>query len=340
MTVSDLFGRPLGNLRLSVTDRCNLRCSYCMPEQEYRWLPQPDMLSFEEISNLVDAFVELGVTRVRLTGGEPLLRRDLARLVELLSAKPALRDIAITTNGVLLAEQAAGLARAGLRRFTISLDTLRPRVFRELTGRDDHARVMAGIDAAVATGLPDLKLDCVVMRGTNEGELVDLVAFARERRAEIRFIEYMDVGGATRWSMERVVPRPEMLERIEHALGPAEALPSDDRAPAERWRLADGTSFGIIASTTAPFCASCDRARLTADGQWLTCLYASRGIDLRGPLRAGATRAELVEVLRARWSVRDDRGAELRLAEVARTALAAPAELHADPHLEMHTRGG
>jgi cyclic pyranopterin phosphate synthase len=178
------------------------------------------------------------------------------------------------------------------------------------------------------------------MRGTNDGELADLVAFARERRAEIRFIEYMDVGGATRWSMERVVPRPEMLDRIERAHGPALPLPSDDRAPAERWRLADGTTFGIIASTTAPFCASCDRARLTADGQWLTCLYASRGVDLRGPLRAGATRAELVELLRARWSVRDDRGAELRLAEVRRAALAGPAELRANPHLEMHTRGG
>ncbi|TAJ23244.1 MAG: GTP 3',8-cyclase MoaA [Planctomycetota bacterium] len=340
MIVRDTLDRPLANLRLSVTDRCNLRCAYCMPEPEYVWLPQPDLLSFEEIAKLVDVFASLGVDRVRLTGGEPLLRRDLDRLVALLAAKPALRDIALTTNGVLLAEQAAPLARAGLKRFTISLDTLRADVFRELTRRDDLARVIAGIDAAAATGLPDLKLDCVVLRGTNDGELADLVAFARERRAEIRFIEYMDVGGATRWSMDRVVSRAEMLARIGRAFGPAEPLPSDGSAPAERWRLADDTTFGIIASTTAPFCASCDRARLTADGHWLTCLYAPAGLDLRTPLRAGASADELARLLRARWTARTDRGAEERLAAARRSALAQPDELRADPHLEMHTRGG
>lgn len=336
----DTLGRPLSNLRLSVTDRCNLRCAYCMPEPEYVWLPQPDLLSFEELARLVDVFTSLGVDRVRLTGGEPLLRRDLDRLVALLAAKPALRDIALTTNGVLLTEQAAGLARAGLKRFTISLDTLRADVFRALTRRDDLARVLAGIEAAAATGLADLKLDCVVLRGTNDDELADLLRFARAHRAEIRFIEYMDVGGATHWSMDRVVSRAEMLARIEAAFGPAAPLPGDGRAPAERWRLADGTTFGIIASTTAPFCASCDRARLTADGHWLTCLYARGGLDLRTPLRAGASADELARLLRERWTRRVDRGAEERLAAARRGALARPDELRADPHLEMHTRGG
>jgi cyclic pyranopterin phosphate synthase len=340
MTLRDALDRPLSNLRLSVTDRCNLRCAYCMPEQEYVWLPQPDLLSFEEIAALVDVFTALGVDRIRLTGGEPLLRRDLDRLVALLAAKPALREIALTTNGVLLAEQADALARAGLKRFTISLDTLRADVFRELTRRDDLARVLAGIDAAAATGLCDLKLDCVVLRGTNDGELADLLAFARARRAEIRFIEYMDVGGATRWSMDRVVSRAEILARIERAFGRAEPLPDDGRAPAQRWRLADGTTFGIIASTTAPFCASCDRARLTADGHWLTCLYARAGLDLRTPLRAGASASEFAGLLRERWIARSDRGAEERLAAAQRSALARPDELRADPHLEMHTRGG
>jgi cyclic pyranopterin phosphate synthase len=340
MFARDTYGRPLGNLRLSVTDRCNLRCSYCMPEPDYTWLPRKDLLSFEELSTLVDAFIDAGVERVRLTGGEPLLRRDLERLLRLLAAKPALRDIALTTNGVLLPEQASALAAAGLRRFTVSLDTLRPQVFRALTQRDDHARVLAGIAAAAATGLPDLKLDCVVIRGTNDDELASLVGYAREHRAEIRFIEYMDVGGATNWSMQRVVPRDELLARLSAELGAVEALREPGSAPAQRWRLPDGTIFGIIASTTAPFCASCDRARLTADGQWLTCLYARSGLDLRAPLRAGASRAELTRLLHARWTLRTDRGAEERLATLQRDVLAGAEELRRNPHLEMHTRGG
>src|SRR5918992_3534381 len=214
----DTHQRPLRNLRLSVTDRCNLRCSYCMPEPEYVWLPREDILHFEEIETLVDVFTPLGVDKVRLTGGEPLLRRDLPSLVRRLAARPAIRDLAMTTNGVLLAPQARALRDAGLHRLTVSLDTLRPDRFRSLTRFDELDRVLAGI-AAAAPLFPGLKLDTVVIRGVNDDELVDLIAFARGHGAEVRFIEYMDVGGATTWSMQRVVPRREMLRRLEAHYG-------------------------------------------------------------------------------------------------------------------------
>ncbi|MCO5172153.1 MAG: GTP 3',8-cyclase MoaA [Planctomycetes bacterium] len=337
---ADLLGRPLRDLRLSVTDRCNLRCSYCMPGEAYTWLPRPDLLTFEELSRLVDAFTLVGVDEVRLTGGEPLLRRDLARLVRLLAEKPAVREVAITTNGVLLAEQQADLRAAGLSRFTVSLDTLRPERFLAITRRDDLARVLGGIRSVAGT--PGLKLDAVVVRGENDDELVDLLAFAREVGAELRFIEYMDVGGARRWSMDRVVSRAEMLARVTAALGPLEPLPGRGSAPAARFRLPDGASFGVVASTTQPFCRACDRSRVTADGVWLLCLYATRGVDLRGPLRAGDSVEALAARLRVGWQARDDRGAELRLGLPDRGArpLASAGDLDADPHLEMHTRGG
>jgi len=338
----DLHARPLRNLRLSVTDRCNLRCSYCMPEEDYLWLSKRHILSFEEIVRLVDVFIGLGVERVRLTGGEPLLRQDLRVLVGMLAARRGLREVALTTNGILLAEQARGLFDAGLRRVTVSLDTLRPERFRALARRDELARVLAGIRAVA--GSPGLKIDAVVMRGVNDDELCDLLAFGREVRAEVRFIEYMDVGGATSWSMADVVPRAEMLARLAAAHGPIEALePSgeDERAaPADRFRLADGAVFGVISSTTAPFCGSCDRSRLTADGMWFLCLYARLGTDLRGPLRAGASPEELARLVTVCWSARDARGAEERLAQDERGALAPAGEMRANPHLEMHKRGG
>jgi len=341
MAPLDRLGRPLRNLRLSVTDRCNLRCSYCMPEEEYVWLPRGDILSFEELARLADVFTSLGVEKIRLTGGEPLLRRDLALLVRMLAARPGLRDLALTTNGVLLAEQAAELAAAGLARVTVSLDTLRPERFRLLTRRDEHARVLAGIEAARAAGFRDTKLNTVVLRGVNDDELVELLEFARERGLELRFIEYMDVGGATGWNAASVVSRAEMLARIAQRLGPATPDASDDpSAPAERFRLADGTRFGIIASTTEPFCRSCDRARLTADGLWYTCLYAPNGTDLRAPLRRGASDEELAARVLGVWRERTDRGAEERLALAERRRLAEVDELRTDPHLEMHTRGG
>ena len=340
MVTTDVWQRPLGNLRISVTDRCNLRCDYCMPEEEYVWLARADILRFEEIAGIVDAFALLGNRRVRLTGGEPLLRRDLHRLVAQLAARPTIDDLALTTNGVLLAEKAADLRAAGLHRVTVSLDTLRPDRFRQLARRDELARVLAGIDAIGSLGWKGLKLDTVVMRGVNDDELADMIAFGRDVDAEVRFIEYMDVGGATRWSREAVVPRMEILERLERACGRIEPIDESTRAPAERFRLADGTTFGIIASTTAPFCGSCDRSRITADGVWYLCLYAPTGIDLRGSLRSGASTEELARLIAPVWSGRRDRGAEERLRLVDRLPLRPGDELRLDPHLEMHTRGG
>ncbi|MEP6768308.1 MAG: GTP 3',8-cyclase MoaA [Acidobacteriota bacterium] len=336
----DLLGRPLRNLRVSVTDRCNLRCQYCMPEREYVWLPRQDVLDFEEIERLVEAFTAVGVDRVRLTGGEPLVRRDLPRLIALLAGNPAIRDLAMTTNGVLLEGEAASLRAAGLHRLTVSLDTMQPDRFLALTRSDAHARVLSGIAAASAAGFPSLKIDAVVMRGVNDDELVPLLEYGRAAGAEVRFIEYMDVGGATLWSREKVFSRAEMLLRLESRYGAVEPLREESSAPAERFRLPDGTVFGIIASTTAPFCRACDRSRLTADGLWYLCLYATRGMDLRGPLRDGASAEEMAALLRSAWLERTDRGAEQRLATPARTPLIAPGELRRDPHLEMHTRGG
>ena len=339
LVLLDQFRRPLRNLRLSVTDRCNLRCSYCMPEPEYVWLPREDILQFEEIEHLVDVFLDLGVDKVRLTGGEPLLRRDLPALLERLATRPGIRDLAMTTNGVLLAPQAQSLADAGLHRLTVSLDTLQPERFQELTRSHDLSRVFEGI-AVAAPIFPGLKIDTVVIRGTNDDELVDLIEFGRGHGAEIRFIEYMDVGGATQWSMERVVPRAEILAGLAQHYGPISPVQEASSAPADRYRLRDGTVFGIISSTTEPFCEDCDRSRLTADGMWYVCLYASVGIDLRGALRRGATPDALAVLLRSAWEARRDRGAEERLAARDRSPLISIESLRRDPHLEMHTRGG
>jgi len=340
MALGDTYGRQLRNLRISVTDRCNLRCAYCMPEEDYVWLPRAEILHFGEVATLVDVFMDLGVDKIRLTGGEPLLRRELPRLVRVLAAKPRLRDLALTTNGVLLAEHAGALKEAGLHRVTVSLDTLRPERFAALTRRQSHAQVLEGIEAVTRAGFGETKLDTVVMRGVNDDELAALIEFGKRAPAEVRFIEYMDVGGATRWSMEQVVGRREMLARLEARYGPIEPVAETSSAPADRYRLPDGTVFGIIASTTAPFCSSCDRSRLTADGVWYLCLYAQRGIDLRGPFRRGARPEELAALIADAWGRRTDRGAEQRLAVRERSPLVQIARLKADPHLEMHTRGG
>ncbi len=337
--ILDAQHRPLRNLRLSVTDRCNLRCSYCMPEPDYVWLPREDILQFEEIERLVGIFTDLGVDKVRLTGGEPLLRRDLPELVRRLAARPAIRDLAMTTNGVLLAAHARALRDAGLHRLTVSLDTLRPDRFCNLTRFDQLDRVLDGI-AVAAPLFPGLKLDTVVIGGVNDDELGDLIEFAKRHGAEVHFIEYMDVGGATHWTMQRVVSRREMLRRIEEQYGPVAPVVEVSSAPADRYRLPDGTIFGIIASTTEPFCQACDRSRLTADGLWYLCLYAAHGTDLRRPLRAGAGAEQLAQLVRATWEVRSDRGAVERLASRDRAPLIPVDRLRRDPHLEMHTRGG
>ncbi len=340
MEVHDRLGRPLANLRLSVTDRCNLRCQYCMPERDYVWLPRADILTFEEIDTLVDVFTSLGTTKVRLTGGEPLLRKDLPDLLTLLARKPALTDLALTTNGILLADQVAALRAAGLPRITVSLDTLDPERFKALTRFDSLDAVLAGLDQAANAGFDSVKIDTVVIRGVNDDELAPMLEYGRRLRAEVRFIEYMDVGGATRWSMDDVVSRQDMLQRLATHYGTVTPVDENTAAPADRFTLPDGTVFGIISSTTEPFCRQCDRSRLTADGRWYRCLYAADGTDLREPLRAGMGAEGLRSLIAETWRARDDRGAEDRLTSEDRSRLIPVETLQDQPHLEMHTRGG
>ena len=311
-----------------------------MPEEDYVWLPRNDILTFEEISQLVDVFTSVGVDRVRLTGGEPLLRKDLSSLVQTLVDKSEIHDIALTTNGLLLNTHAAELHAAGLHRLTVSLDTLQEHRFKELTRFEGVSLVQKGIEAATAAGFSNLKIDTVVIRGVNDDELFDLLRYAHSVGAEIRFIEYMDVGGATRWSTDNVMSRLEMIDRIEAQFGSVTAIEEISSAPADRFRLPTGQTFGIISSTTEPFCRACDRSRLTADGLWYLCLYARAGTDLRKALRGGASIDELRELVRSVWTARGDRGAELRLTAEDRQSLIPIETLQKEPHLEMHTRGG
>ena len=340
--VQDSFARPLGSLRISVTDRCNMRCRYCMPEAEYVWLPRNSILSYEETDRLAGIFAGLGVRKIRLTGGEPLLRHDLATLVALLARHDSFTDLAITTNGILLGAHAAPLRAAGLQRVTVSLDTLKPERMASFARSNKHPEVLAGIAAAGAAGFDDIKVNSVIIRGYNDDEVIDLLEFSRAGGHEARFIEYMDVGGANGWSMNDVVSRRELLALIARRYGTVEpaAENASSRAPADRFRLPDGTVFGIIASTTEPFCRTCDRARLTADGHFLLCLYADTGLDLRTALRDGASDGELGALIRASWTRRADRGAEVRAADPDRGALYQLSTLRADPRKEMHTRGG
>jgi cyclic pyranopterin phosphate synthase len=310
-----------------------------MPEAEYVWLPREDVLHFEEIATLVDVFLALGVDRLRLTGGEPLLRRDLASLVAMIANKPGLNDLALTTNGILLEDQIDGLRSAGLRRITVSLDTLRRDRFVALARFDELERVRAGMTAAHRV-FGAFKIDTVVIKGVNDDELIDLIEYGRSLSAEVRFIEYMDVGGATKWSPAHVMSRQEMLAALSKHYGRIEPIIEDSSAPADRYALPDGTTFGIIASTTDPFCRTCDRSRLTADGMWFLCLYATDGLDLRNAIRSGATLDQLKAAIAERWAGRDDRGAETRLALGDRRAFVPINALKQNPHLEMHTRGG
>ena len=309
-----------------------------MPEPDYVWLPRTTLLTFEELGRITRIFQSLGVRHVRLTGGEPLLRAQVVTLTGQL-ATLGLDDLAMTTNGVLLAPLAETLRSAGLQRITVSLDTLRPERFAALTRRDQLRDVLAGIDAATAA-FGAIKIDTVLLSGTNDDEIEPLLAFAGARGAELRFIEYMDVPGATHWTATRVVSRSEILTRVAQVFGDVAALPPEGPAPAARFRLPSGQVFGIISSTTEPFCGTCDRIRLTADGHLFLCLYATEGIDLRTPLRAGATDADLAGLIASAWEARTARGAEARLQAPDRSAFIAVDDLRRAPHLEMHTRGG
>jgi len=311
-----------------------------MPEDQYLWLPREDVLTFEELVQLADLLNVAGVDRLRITGGEPLLRRDLPDLIRQLAGRSWVRDLALTTNGVLLEGLAPALKASGLHRLTVSLDTLRADRFARLARLDALKQVLGGISAAKRAGFTELKLDSVITRDDNDDELVDLLKFARDIQAEVRFIEYMDVGGATRWRPEAVVSRAEMLDRIASEMGTVSPIDEVSSAPAVRFRLQSGQTFGIIASTTQPFCRTCDRSRLTADGVLLLCLYAQHGTDLRRPLRAGASRDTLLRLIQAVWESRADRGAEERRGVRERGAFIPLSVLKTDAHLEMHTRGG
>ncbi|HVA21115.1 MAG TPA: GTP 3',8-cyclase MoaA [Candidatus Micrarchaeia archaeon] len=333
---TDRLGRRLRDLRVSVTDRCNFRCGYCMPRSVYgpgfRFAPRAQILTFEEIARLVAVATRIGVRKVRLTGGEPLVRRDLERLVDQLAALPLVEDLALTTNGSLLAGKAAGLRAAGLRRVTVSLDSLDPTTFARMNDVGvPVATVLEGIDAARSAGFCPIKLNMVVRRGLNDDGLLDLVDFARRQGHVLRCIEYMDVGHTNGWRMDEVVPAAEIIGRID-AVHRLEPLPP--RVPGEvarRYRYLDGGGeVGVIASVTEPFCGACTRARLSAEGRLYTCLFATGGDDLRAPLRQGASDAELLQRMAGTWQARADRYSELR-------AGGTPA----DPRrVEMSTVGG
>jgi len=316
----DTLGRPLETLRVSITDRCNFRCVYCMPKEvfgrDYAFLDRRELLSFEEIARVVGVFAALGVRTVRLTGGEPLVRRDVEKLVEQLAAIPDL-ELALTTNGVLLPQKAQALADAGLSRVTVSLDSVDDAQFRALNDVDFPVdRVLEGIDAAAAAGLP-VKVNAVIKRGVNDDGVVALAERFRGTPHVLRFIEYMDVGHTNGWRLDDVVPAEEIVRRI-GAAWPLEPVAAGRDSTSSRWRYKDGVGeIGVIASVTQPFCGGCSRARLSAEGSLYTCLFALRGHDLREPLRAGATDEELAETLRGIWTRRTDRYSELRTAETA-----------------------
>jgi cyclic pyranopterin phosphate synthase len=314
--VLDTMHRPLRDLRVSVTDRCNFRCVYCMPKEvfgrDYEFLARRELLTFEEIERLARVFVSQGVHKIRLTGGEPLVRRDIERLVELLSRISAL-DLTLTTNGSLLEDKAEALAAAGLSRITVSLDSLDDRVFRTMNDVDfPVSRVLDGIAAASAVGLP-VKVNMVVRRGLNEGSVLPMARFFRERGHVLRFIEYMDVGHSNGWRLDDVVPAAELVETIDAEMPLEPVVPAYPGEVANRWRYRDGSGeVGVIASVTQPFCGSCTRARLSAEGRLFTCLFAVRGHDLRALLRDGASDEELAATVGRIWRARDDRYSEIR----------------------------
>ena len=339
----DLLGRQIRDLRISVTDRCNFRCPYCMPREvfgsEFHFLKREQILTFEEILRIARVFVGLGVNKIRLTGGEPLLRRDLVDLVGMLASLPGL-DVALTTNGVLLPELAPGLKAAGLGRVTVSLDALDPEIFRQMGDTEiGPGPVLRGIEAASVAGLRPLKINSVIKRGMNESEILPLARFFKGSGHILRFIEYMDVGATNGWRMEEVVTAQEIVASI-HAELPIERVPSTYLGEvAERWRYVDGDGeIGIVASVTQPFCGHCTRARLSAEGKFYTCLFASHGHDLREQLRTEPDDEILAHVVTGIWQGRSDRYSELRSAATAGSKDSRPAEEKG--RIEMSYIGG
>ncbi|MCW7540374.1 GTP 3',8-cyclase MoaA [Aquabacterium sp. A7-Y] len=341
--LSDRRGRPLRDLRISVTDRCNFRCSYCMPKEifdkHYSFLPHSSLLSFEELTRLARLFVAHGVEKIRLTGGEPLLRKDLERLVgmlaELRTPDGQALDLTLTTNGSLLERKAQALKHAGLQRITVSLDALDDTVFRRMNDADfPVADVLRGIEAAQRVGLGPIKVNMVVKRGTNEQEILPMARHFRGSGVVLRFIEYMDVGASNGWRMDEVLPSAEVVRRLDQAFGlePLEAARPGETA--QRWRWRDGSGeIGVISSVTQAFCSDCNRARLSTEGKLFLCLFAHQGHDLRALLRGGCSDAQIAGAIGQIWQGRDDRYSELRGAQ-------ADAELPPGPRVEMHYIGG
>ncbi len=314
----DRRGRPLHDLRISVMDRCNFRCPYCMPKDQfhehYRFLKSQERLSFDEIVRLARLFAGLGVRKLRLTGGEPLLRANLSDLVGDLSSIPEIEDIALTTNGVLLAQHAIDLQANGLKRVTVSLDTLDPEIFKRMSGGFGALdQVLGGIDAALAAGLAPIKVNTVVERGVNDHTVLDLVNHFRGKPVIVRLIEFMDVGNRNAWRPDMVIPSRELVERIS-ARWPIHPISANYRGEvAKRWRFEDGAGeIGFISSVSQPFCGNCSRARLSSEGKFYTCLFATHGLDLREAMRAGAADADLLQMIRGTWLGRGDRYSELR----------------------------
>ncbi len=313
MAIRDSFKRALEDLRISVTDRCNLRCLYCMPLAEYDWVERRELLTFEEIERLARLFISLGAQKICLTGGEPLLRREIEVLARKLARLPGLGDLSLTTNGVLLADHATTLREAGVKRINVSLDTLKPERFRQIAQRGELEKVLAGIEAARLAGFKPIKINSVIERGVNDDEIPDLVEFARANGYTVRFIEYMDVGNANHWKLDRVVTKSEIVKRISARYAVEPAGREDASAPADNFRFLDGKGeFGVVASVTEPFCRACTRARLTADGNLVTCLFSDCGHDLKGLMRAGASDETITGRIREIWKKRADRFSEER----------------------------
>jgi cyclic pyranopterin phosphate synthase len=338
MAFLDTIQRPMRDLRISVTDRCNFRCKYCMPFDEYTWMAKSEVLTFSEIERLARLFSGLGVSQLRLTGGEPLVRRELYRLVGALSAVPGIEDISLTTNGALLGEQAQQLLDAGLHRINVSIDTLQPERFREITQRGDLQTVLDGISVVKRVGMHPIKINAVIIRGFNEDEILDLVTFGRTHGFEMRFIEYMDVGNANGWTLEKTYTKREMLDRIHAKFPVREVGRAGNSAPAVDYEFLDGAGrLGIIGSVTEPFCSSCTRVRLTADGKLVTCLFAESGFDLKTLMRQGATDEELGAAIGKIWLGRSDRFSDVRWEH-----LQSGSEYKPESHrkIEMITLGG
>jgi len=314
LMLRDIYNRPLKDLRISVTDRCNFRCTYCMPFDDYEWADKKEILTFEEIARLANLFVQLGVDKIRITGGEPLLRRDLEKLISKLSSLNGVKDLCLTTNGSLLAEKVSALQFAGLKRVNVSLDTLNPEKFARIRRRGDLAKVLEGLFAAKSYGLDPIKVNAVIERGVNDDDIIDLAEFSRKNGFAIRFIEYMDVGNSNSWTSEKLVSKKEILAIINARYPLREVGRDKGSAPSVDYEFIDGQGeVGVIASVSEPFCSTCSRARLTADGKLVTCLFSATGHDLKALLRNGATDEEIIEVISAIWRKRTDRYSDERL---------------------------